>query len=330
MNILVVTLSNFGDVILTTPVIMALAGKFPHARITVVVGPRAQSVLQRSPEIYKIVVYDKKASLLEKLKFIKELRKLKYDWVVDLRNTAIPFLVSCNHRTPLFRKFTKVNMRDRHLELLSLMKGDGPLFPGEKWGSPIIPPFCFFNEVDEVLALKTLEVDKIPETSKWIVVAAGAASGRKRWPATYFKEVIRELHKKTGKRFLLVGLLNEKPVAESIAASLPGIVSVFCGDLTISETAVLISRASLLISNDSANMHLGFELGIPTVGVFGPTDHEKYGHTGPNFRVAREDASKCSCGAHKVLPSERSCFHGLKPEKVIELSLELLNASPSA
>ena len=41
MNILVVTLSNFGDVIMTTPVIMALVCKYPEARITVVVGPRA-------------------------------------------------------------------------------------------------------------------------------------------------------------------------------------------------------------------------------------------------------------------------------------------------
>ncbi|MBI4711388.1 MAG: hypothetical protein HY767_02880, partial [Candidatus Omnitrophica bacterium] len=57
MNILVVTLSNFGDMILTTPVIMALVRKYPEARITVVVGPRARSVLQRSPDIHKIVIY---------------------------------------------------------------------------------------------------------------------------------------------------------------------------------------------------------------------------------------------------------------------------------
>jgi len=330
MNILVVTLSNFGDVILTTPVIMALAGKFPQARITVVVGPRARSVLQRSPVVHRIVVYDKKAPLFGKLKFILELRKVSYDWVVDLRNTAIPFLVSCRKRTPLFRKFTKINMRERHLELLSLMKGKGAPDPDGKGQNPVIPPFCFFNEVDEVFALRSLEVEKVPEKNDWIVIAAGAASGRKRWPAPYFKEVIQALHEKTGKRALMVGLLDERPVAASIAAALPGIVSVLCGDLTLSETAALISRASLLISNDSANMHLGFELGVPTIGLFGPTDHEKYGHEGPKFRVAREEAHACSCGSDALPRAERSCFHGLKPEKVIALSLELLNASQPA
>jgi len=317
MNILVVTLSNFGDVILTTPVITALARKYPGARITAVVGPRAKSVLQRSPDIHKIVIYDKKASLWGKLKFIAELRKVKYDRVVDLRNTAIPFLVSCGKKTPLFRKFTKVNMRDRHLEMLATVEPD--------MSEP--SPFHFFAQEDEVFAMRTLDAAGITEKKGWILVAPGAASERKRWPVQYFKEVIRTLHEKTGKKVLLVGTLSERPVADGILKELPGIVGVLCGDLVLPETAALIANASLVVANDSAIMHLGFELGTPTVGIFGPTDHEKYGHEGPKFRIAREEAKNCSCGSDRLPRSERSCFHGLQPEKVVALSMELLNAA---
>ncbi len=320
MNILVVTLSNFGDVILTTPVIMALVQKYPEARLTVVVGPRARSVLQRSPDIHKIVIYDKKATFWQKVKFILELRKAKYDLVVDLRNTMIPFLVSCKKRTPLFRKFSKVNMRDRHFEMLATVEPDIP--------APSL--FHFFNKADEVFAMRALEVAGIQEKSGWILVAAGAASERKRWPVRDFKEVIRALHEKTGKKILLVGTLEERPVADSIRAELSGIVGVLCGDLVLPETVALIANASLVLANDSAIMHLGFELGTPTVGIFGPTDHEKYGHAGPKFRIARGEAQTCACGSEKLIPSERSCFHGLKPEKVVELSLELLNAAQAA
>ena len=320
MNILVVTLSNFGDVILTTPVIMALVRKYPAARITVVVGPRAKSVLQRSPDIHEIVIYDKKASFREKLKFIAELRKVKYHRVVDLRNTMIPFLVSCSKKTPLFRKFTKVNMRDRHLEMLATVEP----------GFPYLSPFHFFNPADEIFAMRTLNAAGITEKKGWILVAPGAASERKRWPVQSFKEVIRALHERTGKKILLVGALNERPVADSILKEFPGIVRVLCGDLVLPETAVLIAKASLVVANDSAIMHLGFELGTPTVGIFGPTDHEKYGHEGPKFRIAREEAQGCSCRSDQLPRSERSCFHGLKPEKVIGLSLELLNAAQSS
>lgn len=327
MNILVITLSNFGDVILTTPVIMRLVRKFPQARLTVVVGPRAQGVLQRSPDIQKIVIYDKKASLWEKIRFILRLRKTKYDWVVDLRNTAIPFLVSCKKRTPLFRKFVKINMRERHLELLETLLSSSPDSGQNEEG--VYPPFRFFNEADEVFTLWAVRTAKVLDERDWIVVAAGAGSARKRWPMRNFKEVIQELHKKTGKKIILVGLLGERLISDHIAEALPGSASVLCGDLTFAETAALISRASLLISNDSANMHLGFELGIPTVGIFGPTDHEQYGHEGPKFRIARGDAQNCTCQSQKIPPAERNCFHGLKPETVVKLSLELLNASPA-
>ena len=52
-NILVVTLSNIGDVILTTPVITNLAVLYPQARLTVVVGPRARPVLEGSRETHR-------------------------------------------------------------------------------------------------------------------------------------------------------------------------------------------------------------------------------------------------------------------------------------
>ena len=260
------------------------------------------------------MIYDKKASFHEKLKFIAELRKVKYDHVVDLRNTVIPFLVSCKRRTPLFRKFTQVNMRDRHLEMLHNVESD----------MPASAPFHFFNKEDEVFAMRALEVAGILEKSGWILVAPGAASERKRWPVEHFKEVIRALHKRTGKKILLVGTLDERPVAENILKEFPGIVGVFCGDLVLSETAALIGKASLVVANDSALMHLGFELGTPTVGIFGPTDHEKYGHAGSKFRIARGDAQACSCRSEKLPRAERSCFHGLKPEKVTSLCMELL------
>jgi heptosyltransferase-2 len=211
-------------------------------------------------------------------------------------------------------------MRDRHLEMLKKVE------PGISASSP----FHFFNKADEVFAMRVLEVAKIPERSGWILVAPGAASERKRWPVRYFKEVIRTLHERTGKKILLVGTLNERPVADGLLAELPGIVGVLCGDLVLPETVALIANASLVVANDSAIMHLGFELGTPTVGIFGPTDHEKYGHEGPKFRVAREEAQACSCESGKLPRAERSCFHGLKPEKVVKLSLELLNAAQSS
>jgi len=99
---------------------------------------------------------------------------------------------------------------------------------------------------------------------------------------------------------------------------------VLCGELSLSEASFLISRASLVVANDSAIMHLAFEMGTPTVGLFGPTDHGKYGHDGRYFRIAREEAAKCGCHSDRIPYAERSCFHGLMPPKVLALCSELL------
>lgn len=319
-SILIVTLSNLGDVIMTTPVMMTLASKFPQANITIVVGPKARCLLEKSPHIYRIIVYDKRAKLLAKWKFLQELRKEKYDWVVDLRNTAIPFLVSCKKRSPLFRKFKKINMRERHLEILTMM--------GLSVGYPA--SFRFFDQADEKSCLQKLAPKGILEQSGWILVAPGAASERKRWSVEYFREVVLRLLDRTNQKILLVGAENERSIAEAVKKHMRPSVQVLCGETTMPETAALISKASLVIANDSAIMHLGYELGTPTIGVFGPTDHKKYGHEGKYFRIALEDASLCSCGSHKLPYAERSCFHDLGPDKVFELAMELLNADPNS
>jgi len=316
MNILVVTLSNLGDVIMTTPVMMALKVRFPAAALTVVVGPRAKCVLEKSSDIARLVVYDKNSDLLSKVRFLRKLRRERYDQVVDLRNTAIPFLVSCKKRSPLFRKFTKINMRERHLEILEMM--------GMEPGNP--PPFRFFDSADEISCYQKLALHGIPEKRGWILVAPGAASEKKRWGVENFREVVRNLTLRTGKKVFLIGAQNESPIADAVAKGMPGTVRILCGSMTFSETGALMSQAALVIANDSAVMHLGFELGVPTVGVFGPTNHEKYGHAGPAFRIAREEEKSCPCRSHEMPYAARFCFHGLKPEKVLIHATELLHA----
>jgi ADP-heptose:LPS heptosyltransferase len=314
-HILVITLSNLGDVIMTTPVIMALAMRFPSAKLTVLVGPKARALLDKSPQIHQVLVYDKNADWRGKGRLLRELRQVRYACVVDLRHTPIPWLLCCDQRSPLFRRFRKTNRRDRHWEILEMMG----------FHLPNPPVFQFFDEADIRASLEKLRTSGILETGGWIVAAPGAASEKKRWPVESFQAVLGELTQRGARPLLLVGAPNERPIVEAVAQGLSGRVVVLCGETTINETAALLSRAALVLANDSAIMHLGFELGVPTVGIFGPTDHEQYGHTSQWFRIAREDAAGCFCNAQPIARHERRCFHGLKPEKVLKLCWELLD-----
>lgn len=314
-HILLITLSNLGDVIMTTPVIMALAMRFPSAKLTVLVGPKARALLDKSPQIHQVVVYDKNVDWRGKGRLLSELRQVRYACVVDLRHTPIPWLLRCDQRSPLFRRFRKTNMRDRHWEILEMMG----------FHLPNPPVFQFFDEADIRASLEKLRTKGILSAGGWIVAAPGAASEKKRWPVESFQAVLGELARRVVRPVLLIGAPNERPIAEAVARELSGTAVVLCGETSINETAALLSRAALVLANDSAIMHLGFELGVPTVGIFGPTDHQKYGHTGQHFRIAREDAAGCFCNAQQTPRHERSCFHGLQPEKALGLCWELLD-----
>ena len=313
-HILVITLSNLGDVIMTTPVIMALATRFPSAKLTVLVGPKARALFDKSPHLHQVVVYDKNADWRGKWRLLRALRRVRYDCVVDLRHTPIPWLLRCQQRSPLFRRFRKTNQRDRHWEILEMMG----------FALPRPPVLSFFDQADVRVSLEKLRTQGLLNAGGWIIAAPGAASEKKRWPVESFQAVLDELTKRTGCSIVLVGAPNERPIADAVARGLAGSVVVLCGETTINETAALLSRAALILANDSAIMHLGFELDVPTVGIFGPTRHEQYGHTGQRFRIAHADATGCSCNAPLLPEHERSCFHGLQAEQVLALCMALV------
>jgi len=319
-KVLVVTLSNIGDVILTTPVITSVAERFPNASVTVVAGPRAKCLLENSRFIQRLVIYDKGAHVLDQWKFICQLREDSYDWVIDIRNTLIPFLVSTKKRSPVFRKFRSVSMRARHLDVLRMMRLD----------VRDAPAFDFFDQENEQNALDKIKEEGVFADRDWILVAPAARSELKTWRLAGFREVIDRLLGEQAEDILLVGDNRERNIAEPLVEIHPKRIHNLAGRISLKETAALIARASLLLTNDSALMHLGFELNRPVVALFGPTSHEKYGHQGPRFRIVREPVFCSPCEKPICRFDRQACFEDLKSDTVFDTCKEFLNVQQSA
>ena len=298
-NILVITLSNIGDVILTTPVMGSLRSAFPKARFTVVVGPKAAELLRGSRMIDRLLIYDKFSGLGEKLKLVRALREEFYDYVVDLRNSALPFLVRANRRSPIFRKPHAVSARDIHLEVLQRMKLKMP--------PPI--PFDFFSSQEEKSLSEKIGGENL--TVSTMVVAPGAGSEAKRWPVEGFQKVITQLLARMPAKIFVVGDSAEASLGEQISRIDLHRVINLCGRITLRELAVLVSRAQLVLANDSACMHLAYELERPVAALFGPSNYERYGREGKNWRIVRESPPRT--------------LQELSSEKVLEVCASLLN-----
>lgn len=311
-KILVITLTNIGDVIMTTPVMSALLRQFPGTMLDVVVSPKSRELLSRHSRIKHLFVYDKKAPLREKWNFLKRLRHEPYDIVVDLRNTAIPFLVRTKKRSPLFRRHRERQATLRHLEVLKMMGLE----------SAPARPFEFFHRSDERELMKRLRYRGCELSSRWIVVAPIAASGTKSWAMEGFRQVLDWLLKERAEKILLVGDMPQRLAMDSLTALNPERIYNVAGETSLPELAVLVSQAALVLTNDSGVMHLAYELDRPTVAIFGPTDFERYGRSGPHFRIVRT-TQKCLACETSSKTQKHSCMNDIAANDVFKACLEI-------
>jgi heptosyltransferase-2 len=106
-----------------------------------------------------------------------------------------------------------------------------------------------------------------------IAIAAGASYGSaKCWPPPRFAEVANRLQSETDADVILFGTAAEANVSTAISAELRRAPIDLAGKTAIADLSALLSQCHLFIGNDSGAMHVAAAVGLPIVGVFGPTD----------------------------------------------------------
>ncbi|MBF0331102.1 MAG: glycosyltransferase family 9 protein [Candidatus Omnitrophica bacterium] len=259
-QVLVVSLSNIGDVVLTFPVLDVVHARFPSAEVHVVVGPKAAALLSRIPWI-KVIVYNKKMSAAAKWNWFLALRSHRFDLVVDLRNSMLPLLLNAAVVTGPLLHVPKVHMQQKHLARLKSVVGET---------LQEVPRACFAPE-------GVFDTDRlVAGTRGYVVVAPGAADLRKRWGEDRFLQVIQHLRRR-GRDVVLLGDKQDALVSSRLVAAVGDGVIDLCGKTGLDELMPVIDRAVLAITNDSGIMHLASYANKPTVALFGPTDPFFYG-----------------------------------------------------
>ena len=315
-NILVISLTNLGDVILTTPVLSALREKFPNAFLAVVIGPKAEELFRGSRTINEVIVYDKKRmTFFDRLQWVYGLRKRRFDLAVDLRNTLIPYLIGARQRTRFVIGKQPILMREKHLSRIKFLGG---------FSDSGNHQFDFFSEDDERRLHLKLKLWSVKAGQELILIVPGAGSYLKRWPVSRFGEVARYFTSK-GKQVMIVGSQSERALAEQIKTFTP-IVNA-CGSLTLRELASLLPKAALVLSCDSAIMHLAYEQNAPVVAIFGPTDEKKYGRLSPNNRIVRRKLDCAPCERAHCRFERQACMEDISSDEVIRNCEELLSVS---
>ncbi|MCB9721283.1 MAG: glycosyltransferase family 9 protein [Candidatus Omnitrophica bacterium] len=264
-KILVISLSNIGDVVLTLPVVDILLRDFPDAAVSVVVGPKAESLLRDNPVLAEVIVLDKHQSRSALWTWVAELRRRKFDMVIDLRNSMIPFMLMARYMTPPeMRRVKGQHMRRKHLARLSTV---------HQFTDDNAPRRCLTATASDAGAVDAL----LGGSGSIVVMAPGSADQAKRWSPAGFAAVAKYLKSEYDLGIVFLGDRHDQEIAARITAGLDVPVLDLCGRTTLSQSAEIVRRAAAAVVNDSAVLHLAGYHNIPTVALFGYTDPVKYG-----------------------------------------------------
>lgn len=312
-KILIISLSNIGDIVLTFPVIDILKRDFPDASIDVVVGPKGESLIKGNPIFRKVYLYEKGRSPFAILKWIGELAAEHYDLTVDLRNTAIPFLIFAKYKTPLMLVRPKgLHMRQQHLARLRTVHN----YTQESAQSFSL----FISDADKKAVEQLLSFHDSQFTfhrSRLIVIAPGSRAENKRWREDGFAKLADHLNEHHNLILIFVGDENDVPVTARIKSLMKTQPLDLTGKLNLPQLAHLISLSRSVFVNDSAPMHLASYLNIPVAAFFGPTDPKKYGPWSKKHIVLQNNSQSPACADDQAKPHD--CMQALTFESAIKV-----------
>ncbi len=327
-KILFITLSNIGDCILTLPVLDVLRNNFPGAKITVLAGPRSKEIFQNNPHINRLISYEKRSGLKEKIALFNTLNKERFNMVVDLRNSFLGAILPAKYKISPFLILPKQikHMKDRHLYKLSHACRQAGVV-GCQLSDTIKKVSLYINPHDEEYIKNILRKNNITEQDKIIVVSPGARSNIKRWAKDKFAELIPNLIKEFGIKVVLVGDKEDAPIAKYIAEHSRYPIVDLSTKTNIAQLACLLKKSQLVITNDSATLHLASYLNIPIAAIFGPTNEIKYGPWSEKYSVIKKDIFCRPCEKAQCKFGALKCMQFIKTEDVLRQVRKLLLTS---
>ena len=149
-----------------------------------------------------------------------------------------------------------------------------------------------------------------------IALASGAAYGSaKCWPAERYATLADRLIADFGADVILFGTAAESRVARRIAAAMRRGAIQLAGETSIGELPALLAQCHLFIGNDSGAMHVAAAVGLPVVGIFGPTDPRGTAPVTPRFTLVRQPVS-CSPCFLRHCPVDHRCMTRIEVDAV--------------
>lgn len=304
-KVLIITLTNIGDALLTAPAIDILLRDFPDAEFTLVTSNKALSLFEGNPCFKQIICYDKKWSIFKQMKWIIDLNNNKYDVIVDFRNSFFAFLIFARYRTLPLKYALNQHRKDYHLNRLQL------LYP---FDHTAINTQTITPSRDDVALIDRLLVNI---NKPMIVIAPCAADLGKSWSVENFFKLSKELQKIKHFNIVFIGSVDDNQIIDTLMNDLDKDCINLSGQTNLVQTCELIKRSICIITNDSGPMHMAGYFNVPTIALFGPTNPDNYGPWSEKTQLVHQnkDCKRCQ---QKESSLPHTCMSNIQVNDVIE------------
>ncbi len=321
---LIIQTAFIGDVILATPLIEKLKRFYPDSEIDFLLRKGNEGLLREHPKLNKVLIWDKKKSKYNSLaRLTKQIRKGKYDVLINLQRFASSGLLSTSSKAKEKIGFTKnpfsfafthkfphvidqeMHEVHRNLSLITHLTDDSFQRPR------LYPTPGDYAKVEAY------------QSSPYFCIAPASVWYTKQYPAEKWIELIDKLH--PDRTIYLLGSPSDIELCASIKKeSIHGKLQILAGELNFLQSAALMEKAKMNYVNDSAPMHIASAMNAAVTAIYCSTIPEfGFGPLSDDARIieTKEKLECRPCGLHgkKACPEGHfKCAYTIDVNQILE------------
>ncbi|MDB5313028.1 MAG: glycosyltransferase family 9 protein [Gemmataceae bacterium] len=329
--------SALGDIVHALPVLSALRGRFPDARITWVVNKSYEPLVAGHPDLTDTLAFDRgvfknraRAAVAYSFRFAAELRRRRFDLVIDLQGLLRTGLMCLATGAPRRVGFANAREGSRYAYTDKVHVPDAARIHAvdrywrvaEALGAGDLPKRFHVPISTDARAWARAALAGLPRPV--VAVAVGAKWVTKRWPPAHFADLLRRAQAAVGGACVFVGTGDDTAAALEVTAGLRGPAADFTGKTTLPQLVALLAAADAMVGNDTGPLHLAAAVGRPCVAPYTCT---RVALHGPYGSVAGGVETSVPCGGSYLKTCDKMiCMPELTPDRLWGQLSEVLDA----
>ena len=302
-RILIIRLSSFGDILLSTPLIRQIRKKFPDTVIDFAVRGKFSGILTDNPHLNNLHILQEPADFGTLKDYAERIKSVNYDIVIDIHKNFRSKYISSKSgadiytwRLPRVKRWLLVNLKWNMLteyppvplRYLSAVEELGVADDGEG--------LEFFFSDDSRQKAETIHRDK--NIQKSAVLAPGSRWFTKQWGVEKYIEIGKKLLNSNLDSIIILGSKDEQTICHDVCIGIGEHCYNFAGETDFDLAGALIAKSDVFIGNDSGLGHLAAAVKTPSVIIFGCTVKEFGFFLFRNKSVVLEANAKCRPCSH--------------------------------